>query len=134
MNDPLTIGAAVLIAAAVILLLLPPKWDPAIRIKERQIEAGTHPESIDRDVLAINKGHCPDCRKSETLLAGPSGGMSQNVLCNNCLSEFNVHFGFGTGAFKVDRSGKASEGRAAVFGIDRDEFRQIERELYSGER
>lgn len=132
--DNLTIGAGVLILICLALVLLPPKWDPAIRIKERQIKTGTHPESIDRDVLAINNGHCPECRKSETLLAGPSGGMSQNVMCNNCLTEFNVHFGFGTGAFKVDRTGKATEGRALVFGIDRDEYRQIERELYSGER
>lgn len=89
---------------------------------------------IDRDVLAVNSGNCPDCRKHGTLLAGPSGGMSMNVACNNCLAEFNVHSGFGTGAFKVDRSGRLTEGRAAVFGIQQDEYRQIERELYSGER
>lgn len=34
-----------LIAACVILVLLPPKWDPAIRIKEWQIRKGRHPES-----------------------------------------------------------------------------------------
>jgi hypothetical protein len=91
-------------------------------------------EGIDRDALAVNQGNCPDCRKSGTLLAGPSGGMSMNVACNNCLAEFNVHSGFGTGAFKVDRSGRLTEGRAAVFGIQQDEYRQIERELFSGER
>lgn len=35
----------VLIAICVILVLLPPKWDPAIRIKEWQIKKGFHPES-----------------------------------------------------------------------------------------
>lgn len=94
----------------------------------------TQVEEIDPDVLAMNDGQCPECRKNSTLLAGPSGGMSQNVLCNHCLTEFNVMFGFGTGALKVDRTGKATESRAAVFGIGRDEYRQIERELYSGER
>lgn len=89
---------------------------------------------IDHDVLAVNRGHCPDCRKPGTLLQGPSGGMSTNVACKNCLAEFNVHMGFGTGAFKVDRSGHLTEGRALVFGIDRDEYRQIDRELFSGER
>lgn len=29
----------------IILVLLPPKWDPAIRIKEWQIKQGWHPES-----------------------------------------------------------------------------------------
>lgn len=38
-----------LIAICVILVLLPPKWDPAIRIKEWQIKQGWHPESKDRD-------------------------------------------------------------------------------------
>lgn len=35
----------ILIAACIILVLLPPKYDPAIRIKEWQIKRGIHPES-----------------------------------------------------------------------------------------
>jgi hypothetical protein len=77
---------------------------------------------IDRDVLAVNSGNCPDCRKHGTLLAGPSGGMSMNVGCDACLMEFNVHAGFGTGAFSVDRTGKMGVGRAAVFGITPEEY------------
>lgn len=72
----------------------------------------------------VNEAKCPDCH-SETLLAGPSGGMSQNVGCNTCLMEFNVHSGFGTGAFSVDRTGKMDEGRAGVFGISPEEYRSI---------
>jgi hypothetical protein len=34
-----------LIIVAAILVLLPPKYDPAIRIKEAQIRAGWHPET-----------------------------------------------------------------------------------------
>lgn len=39
----------ILIGICVVLVLLPPKWDPAIRIKEWQIKQGWHPESKDRD-------------------------------------------------------------------------------------
>lgn len=42
MND--WIGYA-LCGVCVVLVLLPPKWDPAIRIKEYQIRKGYHPES-----------------------------------------------------------------------------------------
>lgn len=39
-------GATILLlAACVVLVILPPKWDPAIRIKEYQIKKGYHPES-----------------------------------------------------------------------------------------
>jgi hypothetical protein len=34
---------------------------------------------------------CPDCEQGG-LLSGPSGGMSQNVMCENCESEFNLTF------------------------------------------
>jgi hypothetical protein len=34
-----------MIGACVVLVLLPPKYDPAIRIKEWQIKKGWHPES-----------------------------------------------------------------------------------------
>lgn len=34
-----------LCGVCVVLVLLPPKWDPAIRIKEYQIKKGYHPES-----------------------------------------------------------------------------------------
>lgn len=78
--------------------------------------------SRERDVERMNKGKCPDCGCEGTLLQGPSGGMSINVGCDACLMEFNVHAGFGTGAFAVDRNGKMSAGRAAVFGISPEEY------------
>lgn len=34
-------------------------------------------------------GRCPDCN-SDDLRAGPCGGLSQNVMCGDCTSEFNV--------------------------------------------
>lgn len=79
--------------------------------------------SLDRDKRLIAQGMCPDCEKSE-LLGGPSGGMSQNVGCNNCLMEFNVHHSFG-GLLGVDRTGKMSESRAGTFGISPEEYREI---------
>lgn len=41
----MSLPAAILIGAACLIALLPPKWDPAIRIKERQIRNGAHPET-----------------------------------------------------------------------------------------
>ena len=41
--------AALLIAVCVVLVLLPPRFDPAIRIKEWQVRTGRHPESKDAD-------------------------------------------------------------------------------------
>ena len=39
-------GATIfIIVVCVVLVLLPPKWDPAILIKEYQIRKGHHPES-----------------------------------------------------------------------------------------
>lgn len=80
---------------------------------------------INKDIVAINNGRCPDCGTEGELLSGPSGGMSQNVGCNHCLMEFNVGFGFGTGAFMVDRTGKMDESRARIFGIQSEEYREI---------
>lgn len=77
--------------------------------------------SPNNDVNSMSEGRCPDCGASE-LLAGPSGGMSQNVGCNNCLMEFNVHHGIGTGVFGVDRTGKMDMTRASVFGISPEEY------------
>lgn len=75
------------------------------------------------DTAAIEKGICPNCGDNGSLLAGPNGGMSQNIACGSCLEEFNVHFGFGTGALQVDRSGKMTAERARVFGITPQEYR-----------
>lgn len=32
---------------------------------------------------------CPECLSKDTLLAGPEGGMSRNIACKFCGSEFN---------------------------------------------
>lgn len=122
MTAILTLIAIGILIAAFIILVLPHRYNPIGKPKQLPPED----EGIDRDTLAVNRGHCPNCRAKDSLLAGPGGGMAQNVMCHHCLHEFNVMFGFGTGAFKVDRSGVASESRAAVFGIQSDEYRQIE--------
>ncbi len=33
---------------------------------------------------------CPDCGDSSQFLAGPEGGLSQNIMCGTCKSKFNV--------------------------------------------
>lgn len=90
--------------------------------KEEAISEPRKP-SPDRDKRLIAEGLCPDCGRAE-LLGGPSGGMSQNIGCNHCLMEFNVHHHFG-GILGVDRTGKMSESRAGTFGISPEEYREI---------
>lgn len=72
----------------------------------------------DLDLIRENK--CPDCQSTQ-LFGGPSGGMSQNILCGNCGMEWNVHVGFGTGPMAIDRTGQADAGRARVFGFAPEE-------------
>lgn len=43
----------------------------------------------DRDDAKLKSGFCLDCN-SQALVAGPMGGLAQNVKCSNCGSEFNV--------------------------------------------
>ena len=38
----------------------------------------------------VRKNKCPDCGTKGRILAGPCGGMAQNVKCDNCGSEFNI--------------------------------------------
>lgn len=59
-----------LVGLVILALLWPAKWDPAIRIKERQIRAGTHPEApppCEHDWLELPEGHrfCRTCKRAE---------------------------------------------------------------------
>lgn len=38
----------------------------------------------------LAKSFCPDCGHYNSLLEGPTGGMSVNTLCEHCHSEFNI--------------------------------------------
>lgn len=112
------VGIAIAVIAAI--LLIPARLDPAIRIKEKQ-EATSDGRTAQerRDIAAMEKGICPDCGSNGTLCTGPSGGMSQNIACDHCHMEFNVHSSFGNGLLGVDRTGKLTPGRArSAFGID----------------
>jgi hypothetical protein len=69
---------------------------------------------------------CPDCEKKETLLSGPCGGASQNTLCENCHSEFNISLicprAFDRNASKEtlclgERISDRGQGRKAIYGI-----------------
>lgn len=33
---------------------------------------------------------CPDCGDHKQFLAGPCGGLCQNIMCNTCKSKFNI--------------------------------------------
>lgn len=110
----------VIVAVIATILLIPARYDPAIRLKEKQEATSDGRTARERaDINAMEKGICPDCGKSGTLCTGPSGGMSQNVACDSCHMEFNVHSSLGNGLLGVDRTGKLSPGRAkSAFGID----------------
>ena len=57
-------------------------------------------EQSERKRLAkiIAKGLCPDCEAENSMLEGPSGGMSTNIKCSECEAKFNV-----MGVFGVER-------------------------------
>lgn len=38
----------------------------------------------------VRENKCPDCKMKGQILAGPCGGMAQNVKCGSCGSEFNI--------------------------------------------
>jgi hypothetical protein len=61
----------------------------------------------------FSKGNatCPDC--GGKLLAGPSGGMTQNCLCEDCHAEFNAMIG---GPFS-ERLAPPGEGRKHIYGV-----------------
>lgn len=47
------------------------------------------------DSFLCTQERCPDCKKGR-LLAGPCGGLSQNIKCDNCGSRFNFIHPFTT--------------------------------------
>lgn len=58
----------VLIALCVILVLLPPKYDPAIRIKEWQMRRGAHPEA---EGMQFISWYQPPLREHREYIAKP---------------------------------------------------------------
>ncbi len=71
-----------------------------------------------------NAGLCPDCGGS--LLGGPCGGMSENALCENCGSKFNI-----AGYIWVERIGKLTAEqiiirKRPIFGISDFAAKHIE--------
>jgi len=61
--------------------------------------------------MAMNWGRCPDC--GQRLLGGPKDRNSQNVLCEDCSSEYNIcSMTMGL----TNRLGKASDDRKIFYG------------------
>jgi len=54
--------------------------------------------------------NCPDCQGT-MFLAGPSGGLSQNVLCETCHSEYNMSPVF------IERISLPKKGRLHIYGL-----------------
>lgn len=64
------------------------------RKKERplseQLEIARKKKQPKLKLECVRKGKCPDCKVKGKILAGPRGGMSMNVKCGACGSEFNI--------------------------------------------
>ena len=53
---------------------------------------------------ALTAGECPDCELPVTeFLAGPKGGINQNVCCPSCWSAFNIGVFQGGGIISAER-------------------------------
>lgn len=57
---------------------------------------GTKKHYDSEKLFKLIQKKCPDCGETPgRFLEGPHGGMSVNIKCENCGSEFNVHVGMG---------------------------------------
>jgi hypothetical protein len=81
-------------------------------------------EMLAEDMLAkLEFGRCPDCGSGgnvSAFIAGPRGGMGQNIACRWCGSEFNAAKigGFVALAHRNSEPGKPDHNRLKdVFGI-----------------
>ena len=50
------------------------------------------PEPRTEEELLVEQLICPDCRAEQRFLAGPCGGVAQNIKCGKCGLELNVVF------------------------------------------
>lgn len=80
----------------------------------------------ERDQQALDRRQCPDCH-SNKLLLGPRGGAARNVACGSCQSEFNLLLAPDR-LFLLDRMGKLSLDRCALYGIPPEEWMKRQRE------
>jgi len=54
-----------------------------------------------QDFETLKNGKCPDCGAIDSMLEGPRGGLSQNIICEKCNMRFNI-----CGPFGVQRIGR----------------------------
>lgn len=85
-------------------------------IKRRSSREGDLTHAEQRTITGT--GHCPDC--GGDLRRGPCGGISQNVCCASCHSEFNLTFWDGmlvTGQRISDKGPRELGDRAWCYGL-----------------
>lgn len=79
------------------------------------IEAGPSPTFVEggQELVRwfVERKCCPDCGHTK-FIPGPSGGMSQNMLCATCHSEFNL-----TLPYFADRLGNPDHARLRFYGV-----------------
>jgi len=56
---------------------------------EAELETARKKDKI-LELECVRKNKCPDCKVKGKILAGPCGGISMNVKCGACGSEFNI--------------------------------------------
>jgi hypothetical protein len=84
---------AVIVTVILVYVTRKPKWNPQWRVFDGETERVL--DDTDEGKLfktVILKNTCPDCGNHQGFYAGPCGGMSQNIFCQNreCRSGFNV--------------------------------------------
>ena len=79
-----------------------------MKLFKRSIYEQPEPETIKPSVEEVMwdkifNQECPDCGATDCILEGPHGGISINVMCDECKQQFNVSTVRG---FLVERIGK----------------------------
>lgn len=94
----------------------------AVIIKSRT-EVASNPVAMIGEEQAAVFEECPDCGAELRLfLAGPAGGMSQNVMCGECRHEYNIAT-LGGHLILIDDLGTADAARQRFYGFIEDEIR-----------
>ena len=47
-------------------------------------------DCTEKERKSLESNICPDCGSFKEFLAGPRGGLCQNIQCGRCGSEFNI--------------------------------------------
>ena len=64
-----------------------------------------------KELVILSNNDCPSCKAKHSIIPGPCGGGSQNLLCGECKQEY-CYYGFG-----ADFMSRDPEQRKMIYGI-----------------